>query len=331
MSSRNLLDTNFEPYLSGCLRTERTGDGHRLHRLTERQVAYFEQADESWGIRSRCSAGIQLRLETNSRTLDLTGRFLPGARAYSGFDVEVDGRSVAAIRVDTRPDKQKVRLIDFATQLKRRITVTLSQAAILELHAIELEEDAQVSAAPDRQVRYLAIGDSITQGMDAKNPASTYTVQLARMLDAELLNHGIGGHIFDLDALDPDLSFRPDIVTVAYGTNDWSRGISRHGIMHTVERYLARLMADVARRASVYVVTPIWRAIGEETRTGGTLVEFSSAIAEAASRIDGVKVIDGATLVPHRPDLYVDGTHPIDEGFLHYTINLYRAISDASQ
>ena len=326
----NLLDTNFEPYLSGCLRTERIDDAVLLHRLTERQVAYFEQANESWGIRSRCSAGIQLKLETNSRTLDLTGRFLPGARVNAGFDVEVDGRAIAAIRIDTGQDTQHVRLIDFATQLTRQITVTLSQAAIPELHAIELEEDAQVSAAPVKQIRYLALGDSITQGMDAQGPASTYSVQLARMLDAELLNHGIGGHIFDLDALDPDLCFQPDIVTVAYGTNDWSRNISRQGIMHTVERYLARLIAGVARRASVYVVTPIWRVIGEETRTGGTLVEFSSAIAEAASGIDGVKVIDGTTLVPHRPDLFVDGTHPNDEGFLHYAINLHRAISDAS-
>ncbi len=326
----NLLDTNFEPYLSGCLRTERIDDAVLLQRLTERQVAYFEQANESWGIRSRCSAGIQLRLETNSRTLDLTGRFLPGARTHVGFDVEVDGRAIAAIRMDSSPEIQKVRLINFATQLTRRIAVTLSQSTIPELHAIELEEDAHVSAAPHKPVRYLAIGDSITQGMDAQGPASTYSVQLARMLDAELLNHGIGGHIFDLDALDSDLCFRPDIVTVAYGTNDWSRGISRQGIMDTVEPYLARLTAGIARGASVYVITPIWRDIGEEARTGGTLVAFSSAIAEAASRIDGVKVIDGATLVPHRSDLYVDGTHPNDEGFLHYAINLHRAISDAS-
>ncbi len=168
--------------------------------------------------------------------------------------------------------------------------------------------------------------DSITQGMDARGPASIYTTQLARMLNAELLNVGVGGHIYDLDALDDELPFTPDLVTIAYGTNDWSRGLSQDQIARTVEDYLQRLTSTIARSARVFVLTPLWRHNGHETKAGGTLVEFSQAIANAAAGIEGVSVVDGTSLVPHRADLFADGTHPTDEGFLHYAINLHRAI-----
>ena len=91
------------------------------------------------------------------------------------------------------------------------------------------------------KVDLVFIGDSITQGMDARGPASAYAVQLARVLDVELLNQGVGGHIFDLDALDDELPYHPDIITIAYGTNDWSRDTTREEISSRVERYLTRL------------------------------------------------------------------------------------------
>ena len=72
-----------------------------------------------------------------------------------------------------------------------------------------------------------------------------------------------------------------------------------------------------------------WRTNHTESKTGGTLLAFSSAIAEAARSFDRVSVIDGYTLVPHREDLFADGLHPNDEGFLHYALNLARHISPA--
>jgi hypothetical protein len=56
------------------------------------------------------------------------------------------------------------------------------------------------------------------------------------------------------------------------------------------------------------------------------LIEFSEAISEAASGFENVTVVDGSTLVPHLPAMFADGTHPNDEGFLHYAINLHRKV-----
>ena len=326
----NLLDReDLGEYLTGCVRTETTETGILLHRHTQKQTEYYAEASDSWSIRCRCTAGIQLRLQTDSRTLDLTGVIRDGARSYAGFDVEVDGCAVTALRLDTSDQEQTLRCFDFPDRASRQVVVTFPQSAIPELKALLLEEDAQLEVYPKPATKYLAIGDSITQGMDARGPASAYAIQLARMLDAELLNLGVGGHIYDLDAMDDDLPYTPDIVTVAYGTNDWTRGTTRDEITETTSRYLTRLKDTVAKSAKVYVLTPIWRAIGEEVKPGGTLPEFSQAIASAASAVSGITVLDGPAMVPHRLDIIPDGTHPNDEGFLHYALNPPTAMSRA--
>lgn len=321
----NLLERDdFHAFLTGCLRTEQTDSGLLLHRHTARQTAYYQKTNEAWAIRSRCPAGIQLNLRSDTRSLDLRGRILAGARTYAGFDVEVDGRTSTAIRIDTSDRAQTLRLVDCGTRAARQITITFPQGAIVELDAIDVEEGSQTTPLEGSRDKYLALGDSITQGMDARGPAVAYPVQLARVLDLELLNLGVGGHIFDLDALDDELPYKADIVTVAYGTNDWSRDTTREQIASTVRRYLTRLTETVAQSARIYLLTPIWRATGSETRAGGTLVQFSTAIGEAAAPF--ATVIDGSTLVPHLHGVFADGIHPNDEGFLHYAINLQRAI-----
>lgn len=327
----NLLDRDDLPtLLTGCIQTQPTAKGLLLRRLTQKQLAHFESLGEPSELRARCAAGIMLCIDTDSQTLDLTGRVLTGARTYAGFDVEVDGRVIEAHRIDTSPETRTLRLFDLPTGPSRRIVVTFPQSAIVELDALTLASGSKATAPAADREKYLAIGDSITHGMDARGPSSAYALQLARLLDMELLNVGVGGHIYDLGALDDDLPFKPDLVTIAYGTNDWSRGTSQAEIAATVEQYLTRLLESIASAASVYVLTPIWRQNGDEAKPSGTLVEFSGAIATAASSFDPVTVVDGTTLVPHLPDLYADGVHPTDEGFLHYTINLGRAIGSAS-
>ena len=322
----NLLERDdLAALLTGCIRTEQTDSGLRFHRLTQRQVAHFAEANEAWGVRAKCSAGVQLKIVTDSKTLDLSGRIFPGARQYAGLDVEVDGRVIGSHRIDASDETRDIRLAEFSTRHEREITVTFPHSAIPALDALHVADDASVRPQARQRPRYLAVGDSITQGMDARGPASAYPLQLARMLGAELLNLGVGGHVFDLDSLDADLPFAPDIVTVAYGTNDWSREICREDIGETVTAYLTRLSA-IYPAADIYVLTPIWRENGNTVRAGGTLAEFSSAIARAASSFGRVTAIDGTTLVPHRSDLLPDGTHPNDEGFLHYAINLRRTI-----
>ena len=64
--------------------------------------------------------------------------------------------------------------------------------------------------APAR--KYLALGCSITQGMEAVSPSITYTNIVKRHYNAQILNLGIGGFYYDPDSLDEELSYDPDII-----------------------------------------------------------------------------------------------------------------------
>ena len=72
----------FHAFLNGCLRTEQTDSGLLVRRHTARQTAYFQTTNEAWTIRSRCPAGIQLNLFSDTWSLDLRGRILAGARTW---------------------------------------------------------------------------------------------------------------------------------------------------------------------------------------------------------------------------------------------------------
>lgn len=72
------------------------------------------------------------------------------------------------------------------------------------------------------KMKILSYGDSITQGYDALFPSYSYINRFSMYLDAFIYNKAIGGDIFR-PALIERKNFKPDIVTIAYGTNDWSK------------------------------------------------------------------------------------------------------------
>ena len=83
-------------------------------------------------------------------------------------------------------------------------------------------EDGAALVPVCREKKILQFGDSITHGYDALHPAASYSVRLADALGMECCNKAIGGDMFcpGLAALPEETA--PDVITAAYGTNDWS-------------------------------------------------------------------------------------------------------------
>lgn len=315
-----------DEYFHGVLRVMREEQGVRLARVTPAQLACAEQMP-AWGIRARCCAGATLELRTDSPYLDIRFAILSSCRQFFGIDVDIDGVLSHAVRVDEHRAVYEGRLFDLPDRKVRQVRVHLPYTVEIRLEGIGLAEGATVEPLPRRARRLLALGDSITQGMEARSPIASYPVQLARLLDAELLNQGIGGHVFDANMLDAEMTLQPDVVTVAYGTNDWHSGKGLRQVEADVREYLAKLRSIwPVGRTKVVVISPIWRIGGLEKKNGADLLEFSRAILETAGQCAGVVTVDGLTLVPNQPWYLPDGTHPDDAGFLHYALNLYRAV-----
>jgi lysophospholipase L1-like esterase len=176
------------------------------------------------------------------------------------------------------------------------------------------------------QPRWLAYGDSITQGWSATDPGLTYPAITARRLGLDVWNLGFAGaargeigaalQLAELDA---------DLITFAFSTNNWSA-------LPTGPVHLAGLLADflaVVRSGHpdtpIAVLSPILRPQAEQTTNlvGATLVELRSAFEAEARRLAAadplLRLVEGLPLVPEGQ--LADGIHPDDDG--------HRAMADA--
>ncbi|MBN2711010.1 MAG: SGNH/GDSL hydrolase family protein [Planctomycetes bacterium] len=317
-------------FFSGILKLEKCETGWMTQRFTEKQLEYYSNRSEGAMIRARCSAGVILQIQTDSPWLDLEFESLGGARKYLGIDIEVDGKVIKSFREDEFEGTFSEGPQDLGScgdKSSRKVKVYFTYAMITRLKRIEIADGSEYAPVSKPDKKLLCLGDSITQGMSTISPLSAYTTQLGRLLGAEMLNQGVGGHVFDADSLDQIENYRPDYITVAYGTNDWKKGLTRKEIRANVEAYLEKLQTIYAG-SPVWIISPIWRSIGNEAmgEEGMKLDEFSAVIRETANTFENVSVIDGLTLVPHQEMYFKDGTHPDELGFMHYAVNLYKAM-----
>ena len=317
--------SQISPYVQGVLGVSPVDDGVRLGRFTEAQMRHYASFGEGRAIRSRCSSGASIALRTDAREAEISLKLLDRARDYAGVDVEVDGAIVHSIVAAPAGETLRVPLFAFDGPAMRSVRVYLPQSVEFLISTLSVDDGATLEPVSTGKTKILCLGDSITQGMNARHPASIYTTGLARSLDAEVLNQGVGGHVFDPASFDRRIPFEADIVTVAFGANDWKANRLATELSENVVAYLEAVRARYPKARTI-VITPTWRVIANERRACGTLTEFSRVIAEASTQVDRVEVVDGLRLVPHRADLFPDGTHPNDEGFLYYSAGLCRHI-----
>jgi len=293
--------------------------GEKGFRFTEKQLVSYEKYGESTRIRTNCLSGVCIAMKTKSKNIEMELGIKGRARNYMGFDLEVDGTVVKSMRImDLTPEiKQlKLSLYQFADEKEREIRLYLPVS--VEVEIISFSATGKPLKKPENKILFL--GDSITQGMDSVSPICTYPWVVARILKADFINQGVGGHIFDADTLDEDFPFIPDIITVSYGVNDWNKDFSIRQMKQNVLSYFEKLK-KIFPESKIFAITPIWTAREDQKKQAGSLQDVRKIIKEMAERT-GCIVIDGLSLVPHSGYYFVDGIHPNEAGHLIYGINL---------
>lgn len=167
--------------------------------------------------------------------------------------------------------------------------------------------------------RWLAYGDSITQGHSAGDPGQTYSAIIARELGLDLWNLGFAGSARGELPCAEHIAHTPAaLVTLAFGTNNWTK--VPHGRDHlagVLRDFIAVIRAEQPT-TPIVVVSPIVRPDAERTRNpvGATLAELRSAIeattVELMEADPMLRLVPGGPLVD--PVELVDGIHPGDTG-----------------
>ena len=315
-----LTTEQIQSILTGAVRFEETDKGLCPRRFNERQpLPYCER----YASHTRASAAVRLEFITDSDTFELSyfSRTV-SSQYFCFFDVFVDdapAKHFGHDNVDEVASALRVAL----PEGEHKVTVYFPNLFETVIQSVQIDDGASLTPVK-RPLRYFAFGDSITQGYDAMHPSLSYANQIADKLNAEITNFGIGGEFFIPDLIDFDAdTVEPDIITVAYGTNNWSK-IPREQTVADANEFYARVRAAFPH-AKIFAITPIWRADTERVTDVGALPDSITDIVTAAGAAQaGVTVIRGWELIPHIRDIFSDGyLHPNDMGFRCYADALF--------
>ena len=254
------------------------------------------------------ASGVTLDLVTDASSFSFTYAVNPGGTGHS-FDLFLDGVMVTHAPCAKACDTLSLSL----PEGEHRVTVYFPHHSVCEIVEVALEDGATLSPAPAPALRILFVGDSITHGSTSAFASMTYAHQVARLLNAEIVNQGISGAVFNPFAVDDQLSAEPDMVVLAFGTNDWS--LTTRGIfVGAANGQLARLR-DKYPNIPIISLLPLWRADHTRITAVGSFEDMREILRAAAERFD-VTVIDGLELVPHVTSVFADNRlHPNAFGF----------------
>ena len=281
---------------------------------------------------ARCTAGISLEFKTDASTISIALRRTPAPQGtrfvmgevakadakavdlYEDFSVEVDGKEHPYLQYFD--SSLYIDIVDNSGRLPgfgdpHTVRVWLPALSGVELSEIVCD-GSFVEPVPARKT-LLVLGDSIAQGYAATAPALTWAARLATMLDADLVNQGIGAQVFQPYTV-PRLDDAPFAVIVAYGENYRYESLSFARIEQDVRAYLAEL-ASVFENVPVFVVSPLWHNEQADPSANLESLTFVRLLLEELCAEHGFFFVDGGALIDGDPALFADGyEHPADAG-----------------
>ena len=189
---------------------------------------------------------------------------------------------------------------------------------------------AQVSeAAPDNQLRYVAVGDSYSIGEGA-SPEQSWPSLLTRHLASKgikialIANPSVTGWTTQ-QAIDRELPVfrdaKPTFATLLVGVNDWVQGVTeekfRHNFSYLIEQMLACLPKDRNRLLIITIpdfsVTPNGPKYAGGRDIAQGIQSFNRIIADESAR-RGLRIVDIFPLSQDMRDdpslVASDGLHP---------------------
>ena len=299
---------------TGAVRTEVCEDGIHFYKCTEKQIAAWTEKNKELGMRAAGTTGVCLDFHTNSQNLTFT------VAQGKKFELYINNLLRAQFLIQDQ-NPISIPLCDPLGHSLEECRVTLvfpSHDVGGVLSSLELDDGATVTPHT-YDLNLLFIGDSITQGWASMYDSLSYAWRVTRHFNAHAINQGIGGAYFHEDCFDR-IDFHPDVVLVAYGTNDFGRYKTYDEFRAHTSAHL-KLITDEYRDAQIFVLSPIWR----DKRDGKSMGTFEGcrAIVQQEAEALGLIHIDGLDLVPPIPTFFGDAyLHPNDEGFSLYAENL---------
>lgn len=313
------------PYFKGVAFLKKGEKGIIPQRLTDRQLELYAY-DEWINKFARCASGVVIDMMATQDKLSFSFD-TQYTRMYPYYiDVYENGRFTKTVKYEAASGKfEYTRLFGPG---ESRVEIYLSNIVYFELFDINFGD---IKPAPQKKIKMLALGDSITMGMDGEHPSMLYGHQIARYFDAEFCTTAVGGAKFDKRIIDPDHPFEPDMITSAYGINDCSSELSVETILSNADEYF-KSITERYPGVPVTAVTPLWMVrldyrypdFYEDDTYKNKFEKISDGIRELCLKY-GFNCVNGLDLVPYDENFFGDlALHPNDKGFSLYAMGVIK-------
>ena len=322
----------------GAERIVQEDDGIRFYRFREEERLVYP-AIEHYDNITAATAGIQLEFSTDATDLYMQVTTKKATnRSFFCHDIFVNDRLVGCLRNypdgigDTNYSHDEFSLGQFSGSYSlgagnKTVRIVFPWSVVSCLEDLTLKNATFITPVKHSKT-VLMYGDSITQGYDSLNPSQSYSLQLARHLDAEAYIKAIGGEVFRPGLSQVAPIHNPDYITVAYGTNDWNIAKDEETFVENCNGFLEALSQNYPQ-AKIFVISPIYRT--DTLNPDKSICPFQrieETIQKAAAPLNNVTFLSGKDMIP--PDALVLADrwiHPNNQGFAHYFENLKNALT----
>lgn len=275
---------------------------------------------DTWGT-AQIPVGVRLELigdasgieiDYTCATSDLGYRGEGAGTDFSAWrgDKEVSSVAAAASGGTARLD------LSGADGLDTRITVYLPEGMKPTLKAVRAT-GGTLEAAPAGP-RWLAYGDSLTEGWIATGPAYCWPALAARRYGLDVVNLGYAGSCRgELASAEQMSKLAADVISLAYGTNCWTRIPHSRALLAANLRAFLSILREGHPGTPIVISSPVIRPDAEQApnRLGATLADLRAEVEEFAENPGDAGPIDLVRGLPLlRGDQLPDGVHPGDEG-----------------
>ena len=303
--------------LYGAIEYNITEDSY-IHplRFTQQQIATLGKLRKDWGEKAYATSGICFDFYTNSSIFAFDAKITPATtRFFYYFDLFTDGILTHHEGAE-KYDKMAEKHIEFhLSEGRHRITVWFPNLNCAVIKNVTVDDESEITPYA-HSAKMLALGDSITQGYDAVYSCLSYPNIVAMERGYELVNQGIGGLNLQPESIADYGGYNPDIVSVAFGTNDWNVKTRE-----AFERDCVNVYDAIKREfptQTIYAIMPIWRGDTNRLSKCGDFTDTCNFLRSVAKE-RGCIIIEGINATPHHPDFYSDKiVHPNDICFKFY-------------
>lgn len=320
-----LTKTQTESVTRGALRVTRDAEGGlHFHRFSEKQEGFLEPI-RNFRPKIYCSAGVRFDFYTDSDYIGLSYSALERCTSRDvTLDVYEDGALVFAHDVISKKEGVTTFRAEFEKKGRKRVTVYLPHNFELVLRSLELSDGALAEPYTAYTKKVLMCGDSITQGHHTEFASLSYANRLAAFFDWDMLNQSVAGYWFDGAWVDGNIDFAPELITAAFGTNDWAGECRGEDFEKNVRGFFDSLTSAFPNVPTA-VILPVWR-VNHDMDSFCAFEELGEKIARVAEEFKDVRVIDAYKFIPHLREFFADdGVHPNSLGHAEYA----RGVEDA--